>query len=233
MIIKFLRNRRRKAFIERSFKDMPGFSTPSLEDLRVEVLNFEKHIKDYIRSNSGNLTSTNLHNLIHNELPKLPLYPKYKDIWLNFVEEAKALKEYRNIIVHSDFSKEIPPVSVLFDRFNKANDMLRPFRICSGEREKFKPISWIGNSLKIQIDENIYLLSPADINNLQLELSPSSRGKVHFTKGKVVQSKILDYRYEKVTYFIEGFIQFELTHDESMVLSDMLDCLVGQHIFTN
>lgn len=232
MIRKLFGRKRREPFLERTYKDMPGFSSPSVDDLRYQAIHFEKRVKDYVKTRCGELPTSNLHQLIHSHLPNYPMYPEFEDHWPQFVDEAKALKEYRNDIVHSN-ECEMPPVSELYDRFKKANETLLPYRICSASRERFKTISWRKNCLEIVIDQNTYTLSPADLKNLQIELHPLSRGKVHFIKGKIVTSKVLDYKYEKVTYFIEGFPEFELTHDESAVLEDLLSSLAGKYAYSN
>lgn len=231
MLGSFLRRRKRKPFIERTHKNSPGYSFPSVDDLRFQVLQFEKLIKNYIESKGGRQSSKNLHNLIKDELPKYPLYPQFYGHWPKFLAEVKVLKEYRNNIVHTDFKKQIPPVKELYDRFKQVNETLLPFRICSARSDKFQPVAWHGNKLEILVNDNRYLLSPADLNNLMIELHPTSRGKFHFVKGRVVEGKVLDYSYEKVTYFIEDFPEFELTHDESMTLEDILSSLIGRYAY--
>ncbi len=229
MFWQLLRKSDRKRFMERTYKDMPGYSIKSVDDLRFQVLEFEKLVKNYIENKNGVLPNGTLHHLIHNVLPDLPLYPDFEDHWTTFIDEAKILKKYRNSIIHSDF-EGLPEVSELCDRFEKANETLLPFKICTADSRRFKPISWVGDVLEIKIDDNLYKLEPEDITNLTIELHPASRGRVHFIKGKIVEGKVLDYSYEKVTYFIEGFPEFELTHDESMVLEDLLLSLVGRRV---
>ena len=216
--------------MERTYRDKPGFSVQSVDDLRFQVLEFEKLVKNYIKVKAGALPEGSLHHLIHNVLPNYPAYPEFEDHWPAFIDEAKALKEYRNAIIHSDFDG-LPEVSYLFKKFKNANEILLPFKICSADRSRFKPICWSGNALEIKIDDYLYKLELEDIINLTIELHPSSRGRAHFVKGKIVESKVLDYLYQKVTYFIEGFPEFELNYDESMVLEDLLLSLIGKRVY--
>jgi len=230
MLKQLLRKIDRKRFMDRTYRDMPGYAVQSVDDLRFQVLEFEKLVKNYIERKAGALPSGTLHHLIHNVLPDYPRYPELEDHWPTFIDEVKILKDYRNNIIHSDFHG-LPEVSELFDRFNKVNGTLLPFKICSADSSRFEPIRWVGDVLEIKIDENLYKLEPEDITNLTIELHPPSRGRVHFINGKIVEGKVLDYLYEKVTYFIEGFPEFELSHDESMVLEDLLLSLVGKRIY--
>lgn len=231
MLNRFFRRRKIEQFMERTYRDMPGFSHPSVDDLRFQVVQFEKLVKDFVKSKNGSLPSKNLHQLVNFELPKYPLYDDYPEVWKNFLIEASDLKEHRNRILHSDFEGYTPNIPDLFDRFKKANEMLYPFRLCSARSDRFNPIKWHNNSLEIFIDDNQYLLAPEDLNNLMIELHPASRGKVHFIKGRIVTGKVLDHHYEKITYFIEDYPEFELTVDESAALEDLLSSLVGQHMY--
>lgn len=215
--------------MELTYKEMPGYSIRSVDDLRFQILEFEKLVKNYIEVKSGSSPEGKLHHLIHDNLPQYPRYPDYPEQWSDFIKEVKELKEFRNDIVHADFD-ELPPVGELFQRFEKVNQTLKPFRICSADDSRFKPIQWIGDILEIEIDDNIYRLDLSDIKNLMIELDPTSRGRVHFIKGKIVESKVLDYHYEKVTYFVEGFTPFELSHDESMMLEEVLEHCLGEHV---
>lgn len=228
--MQFLRKKGRKRFIERTCRDMPGYSVSSVDELRFQVLEFEKLVKNYIENKAGNLPTGSLHHLINNVLPDYPLYPQFEGHWPAFLEEVKKLKDYRNNIVHSDFV-DLPEVSELFNRFKRANGIFFPFRICSGNSSRFKPQRWVGDVLEIKIDEHLYKFEPEDIINLTIELNPSCRGKVHFVKGRLVEGKVIDYLYEKTTYFIEDFPKFELNQDESMVLESMLRSLVGEHVY--
>ncbi|MFS2068415.1 hypothetical protein ACEN9D_06630 [Pseudomonas sp. CT11-2] len=219
--------------METTFKDKPDFSHASVDELRFQALEFERLIVNYIKSKSGSAPhdKAKLHNLIVNELIKYPLYPQLENYWPDFIKEVLALKEFRNSLIHSDFSN-LPSVSELYKRFKDVNDVLYPFRICSGNRDRFKPIAWRGKNLEILIDENQYLLAPADLTNLMIELHPASRGKVNFIKGRLVAGKSLGYDNEKITYFIESFPAFELDEDESAVLEDMLSSLISQFMYS-
>lgn len=217
--------------MERTFRDMPGFYHPSIDDLRIEVVQFEKLIRDFVKSKNGSLPTKNLHQLVNHELPKYTSHEYLPEIWERFLIEAASLKKLRNKILHSDFDDYTPDVPDLFKRFKKANALLYPFRLFSGRIDRFKPIKWHKNSLEIFIDDNRYLLDPADLSNLMIELSSDSRGKVNFIKGRIVTGKVLDYHYEKITFFIEGYPEFELTLDESAALRNLLTSLVAQQMY--
>lgn len=209
---------------------MPGYGVRSVDDVRFQVLEFERLVKNYIEHKAGGSPKGTLHHLIHNVLPNHPLHPEFEDHWPPFIEEAKKLKDFRNAIVHSNFDN-LPSPSELYERFKEINETMLPFRICSSDSRRFTPVGWVGEVLQIKIDAKLYKLEPEDITNLTIELHPASRGQAHFTKGRIVTSKVLDYSYEKITYFIEGFPEFELSNDESMILEDFLMSLVGLRIF--
>lgn len=216
--------------MEQTYRELPGYAVPTVDDVRFQVLEFEKLLKNYIETKAGPLPNLPLGKLINEVLPAYPRYPKFEEHWSAFVEEAKALKNFRNKIVHSDFA-DLPEVSELHKRFKKANQTLLPFKICSGDDSRFEPIRWRGDTLEIKIDQEVYALDLADINNLLIELDPSSRGRVHFKKGRLVASKVMDYFYEKITYFIDDHPPFELSHDEAMVLEDLIGSLVGRRMY--
>ncbi|MEP5376901.1 MAG: hypothetical protein ABJQ14_14160 [Hyphomicrobiales bacterium] len=230
MLSRLFSKKKRIGLMERTYRELPGYSVPTVDDVRFQVLEFEKLVKNYIQTRAGELPNEPLGKLINEVLPAYPRYPELEDHWPTFVEEAKLLRKYRNSIVHSDFG-DLPEVSELYRRFKKANQTLLPFKICSGDRSRFKPICWKGETLEIKIDQEIYTLDHPDINNLLSELDPSSRGRVHFCKGRLVASKVMDYFYEKITYFIEDHPPFELSHDEAMVLEDVIQGLVGRRLY--
>lgn len=212
-------------FFEKTYREIPGYSVRSVDELRFQVVEFEKLIKNYIKSKSGVLPDKKLHQLIEDELKNHPLHPEIEGFWDNFIEKAMRLKNIRNNILHSD-TDNLPSVSKLYDQFKEVNEVLIPFRLYDGNISRFNSFKWIDSLLEIKIDNNLYKLALADIKNLLLELDPSSRGRVHFIKGKIVASKVLDHSYEKVTYYIEEYPPFELSHDDSMALEDLLNNLL-------
>jgi hypothetical protein len=216
---------------EINYKELPGYGIPSVDDLRFEAIEFEKSIVSYVHRKSGAVPQKPLGYIVQKMLGDYPQLPQIPEYWPEFVEEAKRLKDLRNNVIHSDFVG-IPPLEELYERFKKANEVLRPFRICSAGRDRFSDIRWRGDSLLLKIDEHQYELEVDDIKNLMMELHPTSRGEVHFLKGKLVVSKVLDYHYEKITYFIESYDPFELDLEESMVLEDLLGSLLGQHFYS-
>ncbi|MHA3736472.1 hypothetical protein ACXR0M_12440 [Pseudomonas sp. Eth.TT006] len=211
-----------------NYKELPGYGVPSVDDLRFEAIEFEKSIINYVHRKSGAAPQKPLGYIVQKMLGDYPLLPEIPEHWSAFVEEAKKLKDLRNNVVHSDFVG-LPPLEALYKKFKKANEVLRPFRICSAGGDRFTDIRWRGDTLLLKIDEHRYELEVDDIKNLMIKLHPASRGQVHFLKGKLVVSKVLDYHYEKITYFIESYDPFELDLEESMVLEDLLGCLLGQH----
>lgn len=219
-----------KAFIERNYKELPGYGVPSVDDLRFEAIEFEKSIVNYIHRKSGTDPQKPLGYIVQKMLEDYPLCPEIPEHWPKFVEEAKKLKDLRNNVIHSDFVG-LPPLEELHGKFKRANEVLKPFRICNARRDRFTNIRWRGDTLFLKIDEHRYELEVDDIKNLMMELHPASRGEIHFLKGKLVVCKVLDYHYEKITYFIEGYVPFELDIEESMVLDDLLGSLLGQHFY--
>lgn len=210
------------------YQDLPGSHGPSVDDLRFEAIAFEKAVKAYIERHTGEWPKdVELGKLIRNELPKYPMHPELPGIWPEFLKEARDLKALRNQIVHSDTSG-LPKLPDLYERFRRANALLRPFGVVgSTSRDKFSAMEWKGDHLHFKINEVSYTLKGQDINNLLSELHPSSRGKVHFKKGKLVSSKMLDYGYERYTYYIEECEPFELAEEESMALQDLLICFLN------
>ncbi|MBD8188967.1 hypothetical protein IFU20_22585 [Pseudomonas viridiflava] len=168
------------------YQDLPGSQGPSVDDVRFEAIEFEKTVKGYIELHTGEWPKdVGLGNLIRNELHKYPMHPELPDFWPKFLLEAKALKAFRNKIVHSDPSG-LPALSELYESFHRANTLLRPFGfVGSTSRDKFSAMEWKGDHLHFKINDACYALTGPDINDLLSELAPSSRGKVYFKKGKL------------------------------------------------
>jgi hypothetical protein len=225
--------KKRSAFLEITYRDKPGFSHPTMDDLRFEALEFERLIFDYIRERKKSPIheKAKLRNLVETELVKYPPHPPLDNFWPAFIERAAILTNYRNSIAHSDFS-ELPPLAKTYKMFRSANKILSPLRICSGNRERFKPVAWHGNNLELMIDGHRYLLSPADLSNLTIELNPSCRGQVNFIKGRMVTAKALNYDSTTLTYFIEDYPSFELNEDDAMTLDDMLSSVIGRFMYS-
>lgn len=217
-------------FLEKTYREIPGYSVRSVDELRFQVVEFEKLVKNYIKKKSGILPKKTLHQLIEIELKSYPLHPEIEGFWDDFIEKVLKLKYIRNDILHSD-TDNLPSVSKLYDQFKEVNEVLKPFRLYDGNTDRFSCVQWVDNLLKIKIDNHLYKLELSDINNLLLELDPSSRGRVHFIKGKIVASKVLDHSYEKVTYYIEEYPPFELSHDDSMALEGLLTNLLLEKQF--
>ncbi|KPG92050.1 hypothetical protein AEQ67_28285 [Pseudomonas sp. RIT-PI-q] len=214
-----------------NYKELPGYGVASVDDLRFEAIEFEKSIARYIHRKSGVVPRESLGHIIQKILPNYPMFPEMPEHWPNFLDEAKKLKMLRNNVIHSDFV-DIPPLAEVYKRFKKANETLRPFRVCSAGLSRFTYIQWRDDTLLLKIDESRYELKVDDIKNLMMELHPASRGDVYFLRGKLIVSKVLDYHYEKITYFIENHDPFELDIEESMALEGMLGSLLGRHFYS-
>lgn len=209
-------------------EDIPGSYEPTIDDLRAEAIEFEKHVKAHIERASGRKTKDSLGHLVRHTLAHYPLYPEFPGYWDYFVVKAIALRDLRNKIIHSDVGG-LPPLSEMYYRFKEANDVLRPFTVCSVPRDRFTQIRWKNHLLHFRIDEQEFRLSERDIENLLAELHPSSRGKVYFKIGKQVHSAMLDIKNESRTYFIEGSAPFNLNAQEATALDDLLLCFLGNH----
>lgn len=233
MLKRFFIKKIRSAFLETTSRDKPGFAHPTMDDLRFEALEFDRLVFDYVRTRKQDPIheQAKLANLVRVELIKYPPPPPLDQFWPAFVEQAATLVKYRNMIAHSEFG-ELPPLIEVYELFKTVNQTLTPFRMCSGNRKRFKPVAWHGIKLELLIDGNRYMLTPADLSNLQSELHPSSRGKVNFTKGKIVVAKSLNYDNSKLTYFIEDYPPFELNEDDAMTLDDMLSSVIGQLLYS-
>ncbi|AKK01093.1 hypothetical protein [Pseudomonas citrulli] len=207
-------------------EDISGSFEPTLDDLRAEAIDFERQVKAHIGRESGKMPTGPLGQLIRDMLPKYPKYPQIPGFWDGFVVEAAALKELRNNIAHSDV-QGLPPLPEIYGRFKKANDVLRPFTVCSVPRDRFTQFFWVKSLLHFKIDEQVFRLSERDIENLLVELHPSSRGKVRFKAGKQIHSAMLDIKNESRTYFVEDCAPFNLDDQEAMALDDLLISYLG------
>ncbi|WP_060518897.1 hypothetical protein [Pseudomonas sp. NBRC 111134] len=207
------------------FQDIPGSYEPTIDDLRAEAINFDKYVKSYIERATGKKPKDSLGDLIRHVLKNHPQYPEHSELWLEFVNEAIKLKNYRNSIIHAD-TRGLPPISELYERFKKANTILRPFRVCSPRRDRFTQFRWKMDFLNFKIDENTFSLTQQDIENLLAELHPSSRSRVYFKAGKQVHSAMLDVENIARTYFIEGYEPFKLSDEEATALDDLLTCFL-------
>lgn len=208
------------------FQDIPGSYKPTIDELRAEAINFDKYVKFYIERATGKKTTDSLGKLIRNVLADYPQHPEFPEFWDSFVEEAKELKDYRNSIIHADV-RDLPSLPELHQRFKKANEILRPFTVCSARRDRFTQFRWKMSLLNFKIDEQTFRLSERDLENLLAELHPSSRGRVYFKAGKQIHSAMLDVANVSRTYFIEGCEPFKLNDEEAMVLDDLLICFLG------
>lgn len=230
-----LKIKNKKKCIESSFFELPGYGQPSIEDLKLEVVLFEKRVKDYStdqgislqKSNSDKKSLFDLINELKNINPLRDLDAENKK-WFSHIEELHELRNFRNKIIHIDHAG-LPSVSELYDRYTAANQLLLPLRLNGGCTEaKFKPIKWHGETLEIAINEHSYNLSCSDMENLSVQLHPASRGAVYYKHGKQVVVKIIDYEYERLTVFIEDCPSFQITEDEAAILDDLILSLIAE-----
>ncbi|WJN52520.1 hypothetical protein [Pseudomonas asiatica] len=208
------------------FQDIPGSHEPSIHDLRAEAIEFDKNVKGYIARMTGTVPEETPGKLVRNTLKNYPMHPEYPEFWDRFVKEAIVLKGYRNSIIHADVGG-LPPLPELHRRFKEANNILRPFTVCSASRDRFTQFRWKWNRLNLKIDQQAFKLSKQDVENLLVELHPSSRGRVYFKAGKKVYTAMLDTANTSRRYFIEGSEPFNLSDQEAMALGDLLLCFLG------
>ncbi|MGE8327925.1 hypothetical protein [Pseudomonas urmiensis] len=208
------------------FQDIPGSFEPTIHELRAEAIEFEKNVKDYIARMAGTAPEESLGKLVRKTLENYPLHPEYPEFWDGFVKEAIKLKGYRNSVIHADVDG-LPPLPELHRRFKEANNILRPFTVCSASRERFTQFRWKWNRLNLKIDQQAFKMSKQDAENLLIELHPSSRGRVYFKSGKKVHTAMLDTANTSRSFFIEGYEPFNLSDQEAMALSDLLLCFLG------
>ena len=215
--------------------DLPGYEQPSIEDLKLAVVLFEKRVKDYANYQGISLKKRNgdkksLFELI-NELKNInPLrsFDSENHKWFSHIDELHELRNFRNKIIHIDYTG-LPDVAELYDRYSAANQLLLPFRLNGGcTKASFKPIKWHGETLEIVINEHKYNLDYSDIENLSVQLHPASRGAVYCKHGKQVVVKTVDYEHEQLCVFIEDCPSFQLTEDEAAILDDLLLSLITE-----
>lgn len=108
--------------------------------------------------------------------------PELPDLWPKFLQEAKELKALRNKIVHSDPSG-LPTLSDLYERFHRANTLLRPFGfVGSTSRDKFSAMEWKGDHLHFKIN--------APATRLTARISTTcSASSTHRVVGKCILKK--------------------------------------------
>lgn len=224
-----------------SWKELPGYSEPSIEDLNFEVFNFERSVKNFL-SYEGQPTNKKLFHLIE-DMRGFPPTPEFQAEWDLRVEQMQELRKLRNKLVHhklEELHEVIDEIQHLdFDKSNKFNEIyshfrtfnriLIPLKICSGDMSRFDCKKVENGTFFITIDNDVYSLNLDDINNLHSELEVDYRGKVNFSRGKMVVGKVQDFSYESVTYFIEGFPPFSLDYDEIAVFSEFLSSIVGAY----
>lgn len=215
-----------------SWKELPGFSEPSVEDLKIEAIKFERSIKQYLNYKGKEVNKrSNLNNLVK-LLPNYPYHPDYAENWNQRVEEFDILRDYRNRLIHHRDCDTLPPVKELYYKFKEANRILTPMGIVNGSGGRFRSRKWNKKGeLELFIDDLQFNLEVTDIRNLLFQLNPHSRGKVNFEEGLMVVAKYHDYFYDVLTVYIEGYPSFELADNEIMILDDYLDSLLGQRLY--
>lgn len=220
-----------------SYIELPGYNQPSIEDLKVEVVLFERRVKDYAVSVGLSLQKNNsddkrLYDIV-NELTNLNPYPEIdedNEAWSRHIEELHKLRKFRNDIIHIN-DATLPSLEDLYKRYKSANEKLIPFTLNAGCTESvFEPIKWNNNTLEIKINGNVYHLTLADIDNLSIQLHPATRGGVFYKEGKQVVAKVTDYEYKYLTVFIENNLKFNITIDEAAVLDDLILTLKDQRL---
>lgn len=225
----------------KSWSELPGYSAPSIEDLNFEVFNFERSVKRFLEHKSQP-TNKKLVDLI-DDMKGFPPNPSLQAGWDIRIKQMQELRNLRNKFIHHELDKlhkVIDDIQYLgFDKSNRFmemynhfrdfNRMLIPLKLCSGDMSRFELGDCSNGIFSISVDDQEFQLTLDDISNLQCELGVDYRGKVNFTKGKLVVGKVQSFSYDSVTYFIEGYKPFTLTFDEMSVLSDFLDSVVGYH----
>jgi hypothetical protein len=216
-----------------SWKQLPGYGEPSVEELKVVAINFERYLKGYLLRHGVNVRNKSNKVLIELlvQYPFYPEHPELNDKWLSWVSEFEELRDYRNRVIHHRDLDTMPSVKELFERFKAANSVLREFSIVSDVDDRFEIHTWNDGLLQLKVDQQLLHLSVSDLSNLLCELETHSRGKVNFVKGKMVVTKFHDFKYEKLTVYIEDCDPFTLTIDEVMVFSDSLNSVLCQRLY--
>ncbi|PAS01601.1 hypothetical protein CGT80_18470 [Vibrio cholerae] len=219
--------------IHTSWRELPGSLCPSVEDLKVEILKLERNVRLYLESRGKLMNKRSSLNEMLGELPNYPSYSDYPEIWAQQIDRLNELKGYRNQIIHHRDCDTLPPVEILYPKFKKANELLTPMRICDSNIDRFSNRGWNElDEFQMIIDDNLYSLKVADINNVIAQLDMHSRGNINFQKGLMVVTKYHDYFYENLTVYIEGYPRFDLTIDETMTLSDYLISALAERMYS-
>ncbi|MDM5142344.1 hypothetical protein OB959_21515 [Aeromonas bestiarum] len=217
----------------KSWRELPGFSEPSIEDLKVEAINFERTVRMYLEKKGHSLNRRSSLNEMIGLLPNYPFHPDCLKVWTERIKEYNALRNYRNKLIHHRDCETLPSVKELYDRFKKANETLRTWRFCNSSDSRFSFRGWNDNKeLDFSIDNIKFNLKVEDISNLMLQLDLHSRGKVNFEKGLMVVAKYHDYFYENLTVYIDGYPRFDLNADETMALSESLSSFLGERLYS-
>ncbi|MDH6028020.1 hypothetical protein [Vibrio splendidus] len=214
-----------------SWKELPGFAEPCIEDLKVEAIKFERTIRLYLEGKGKSLGKRVGLNEMMKILPNYPFHPEHTESWSESLKEYDNLRVCRNQLIHHRDCETLPPVKELYYRFKEANRLLRPWKICDPSSKRFGHRSWnANNELEFFIDDVQFNLRVEDISNITLQLDQHSRGKVNFEEGLMVVAKYHDYFYENLTVYVEGYPSFDLNIDETMMLSEYLGSLLGQRL---
>ncbi len=218
---------------QRSWRELPGFTEPSVEDLKVEAIKFESSVRMYLENKGSSLNKRASLKKMIELLPDYPFHPDYPEVWTENIEEYDTLRDCRNKIIHHRDCETLPPVKELYNRFKIANKALMPWKFCSSSDSRFSFQRWNDNNeLEFYIYNIKFKLRVEDISNLQRQLDPHSRGKVNFEKGLMIVAKYHDYFYENLTVYIDGYPSFDLNVDETMVLSESLSSLLGERLYS-
>ncbi len=218
---------------QRSWKELPGFTEPSVEDLKVEAIKFEQSVRMYLENKGRSLNRRASLNEMIGLLPDYPFHADYPEAWAGHIDEFDFLRDCRNKLIHHRDCETLPPVKELYNRFKKANQTLMPWKICGSSDRRFSFRRWNANDeLEFSIDNIEFKLKVEDISNLTLQLDLHSRGKVNFEKGLMIVAKYHDYFYENLTVYIDGYPSFDLNVDETMILSESLSSLLGERLYS-